>query len=125
MLRNSLIRKKLGGTSLLVVVKNPPSNAGDASLIPGQGTRIPHAAGQLSPCTTTTELVHLNEGARVPQTTKPTCSVGSCAPQLERENPYATTREEPVCSNRRAHTPQRRPCVPQLRPNTAKNKINK
>ena len=25
------------------VVKNPPCNAGDAGLIPGQGTKIPHA----------------------------------------------------------------------------------
>ena len=33
-----------------LVVKNPPSNAGDAGLIPGWGTKIPHAAGQLSPC---------------------------------------------------------------------------
>ena len=37
------------------VVKNPPSNAGDAGLIPGQGTKIPHSAGQLSPCAATTE----------------------------------------------------------------------
>ena len=28
------------------VVKNPPSNAGDTGLIPGQGTKIPHAKGQ-------------------------------------------------------------------------------
>ena len=34
------------------VVKNLPSNLGDAGSIPGQGTKIPHAAGQLSPCTT-------------------------------------------------------------------------
>ena len=27
-------------------VKNLPSNARDVSLIPGQGTKIPHAAGQ-------------------------------------------------------------------------------
>ena len=27
------------------VVKNPPSNAGDAGATPGQGTKIPHAAG--------------------------------------------------------------------------------
>ena len=33
------------------VVKNLPSNAGDAGLIPGQGPKIPHAVGQLlSPC---------------------------------------------------------------------------
>ena len=31
------------------LVKNPPSNAGDAGSIPGQGTKIPHARGQLSP----------------------------------------------------------------------------
>ena len=39
------------------VVKNPPSNVGDTGSIPGQGTKIPHAGGQLSPCTTTTEPV--------------------------------------------------------------------
>ena len=33
-------------------VKNPPSKAGDAGSIPGQGTKIPHAAGQLNPHTT-------------------------------------------------------------------------
>ena len=31
------------------VVTNLPSNEGDAGSIPGQGTKIPHAAGQLSP----------------------------------------------------------------------------
>ena len=31
------------------VVKNPPSNAGHVGSIPGQGTKIPHATGQLSP----------------------------------------------------------------------------
>ena len=40
------------------VVKNPPSNAGDSGLIPGWGTRIPHATGQLSLRATTTE--HMN-----------------------------------------------------------------
>ena len=37
------------------MVKTLPSNAGDSGLIPGQGTKIPHAAGQLSPCAATTE----------------------------------------------------------------------
>ena len=37
------------------MVKNPPSNAGDADSILDQGTEIPHATGQLSPHTTTTE----------------------------------------------------------------------
>jgi len=40
-----------------LVVKNPPRNAGDSGLIPGQGTinKIPHAEEQLSPQTSTTE----------------------------------------------------------------------
>ena len=37
------------------MVKNPTSSAGDAGSIPGQGTKIPHASGQLSPCAATTE----------------------------------------------------------------------
>ena len=31
------------------MVKNLPSNAGDVGSIPGQGTKIPHATGQLRP----------------------------------------------------------------------------
>lgn len=31
-------------------VKNLPSNAGDTSLIPGGGTKISQATGQLNPC---------------------------------------------------------------------------
>ena len=42
------------------VVKNPPSIAGDVGSIPGRGTKIPHAAGQLSPRATTTEPEDLN-----------------------------------------------------------------
>ena len=42
------------------MVKYPPYNAGDAGWIPGQGTKIPHAVGQLSPRATTTELACLN-----------------------------------------------------------------
>ena len=30
------------------VVENLPTNAGDEGSIPGQGTKIPHASGQLS-----------------------------------------------------------------------------
>ena len=37
------------------VVKTLPSNAGDTGSIPSWGTKIPHAAGQLNPCATTTE----------------------------------------------------------------------
>ena len=80
-------------------MKNPPSNAGEVGSIPGQGTKIPHAAVQLSTCATTTELVRVNERACVLQTTEPT-RPGDRAPQLERENPRATTRErEPVRHN--------------------------
>ena len=43
------------------MVENPPSNAGDVSSIPGRGTKIPYAVGQLSPQTTTTEPVRRNE----------------------------------------------------------------
>ena len=75
------------------VVKNPPSNAGDVGLIPGWGTKIPHAAGQLSPHAATTELARLNERARVPQTTEPTCP-GARVPQLQ--SPCAL---EPRCHN--------------------------
>ena len=42
------------------VVKNLPCSAGNVGSIPGQGTKIPHATGQLSPRATTTELTHLN-----------------------------------------------------------------
>ena len=34
------------------MVKNLPSNAGDAGSIPGQRTKIPHAEEQLTPATT-------------------------------------------------------------------------
>ena len=51
-------------------VESPPSNAGDVGSIPGQGTKVPHASGQLSPCS----RAH--------------------APQLE--SPRAATREKPV-----------------------------
>ena len=37
------------------VVKNPPANAGDTGSIPGQRTKIPRAAGQLSLHATTNE----------------------------------------------------------------------
>ena len=48
------------------VVKNPPSNAADAGSIPGWGTRIPHAVGQLSLRTTTREPMCCNYRAHTP-----------------------------------------------------------
>ena len=47
------------------VVKNPPSNAGDAGSISGRGIKIPHATGKLSPHAATTEP--MRSGAHVPQ----------------------------------------------------------
>ena len=64
------------------VVKNAPSIAGDVGSIPGRGTNNPHAAGQLSPCATSTELVRLNERVHMPQTTEPMRS-GTRTPQLQ------------------------------------------
>ena len=48
------------------VVKNPPCNVGDVGLIPGQGTKIPHAVGQLSPQIATTESTHAKKRYQVP-----------------------------------------------------------
>ena len=51
MFKNMCIRDFPGGP----MVKNPPSKAGDAGSIPDQGTKIPHAAGQLRLQAATTE----------------------------------------------------------------------
>ena len=47
------------------MVENPPSNAGHVSSIPGRGTKIPHAMGQLSPRSTTTQPEHSGAGAPI------------------------------------------------------------
>ena len=74
------------------VTKNPPSNSGGMGSIPGWGTKIPHAMGQLSPRTTTTE------------------------------NLGPSTRKKPEGCNERSHMLQQRSHMPQLRPDAAKNK---
>ena len=74
------------------VVKNPSSSAGDMGSIPGRATKIPHAAGQLSPCTTTTEPT-------LPE---------ALVPQLERENLHATTREKPAHRNEDQMQPKKK-----------------
>ena len=67
------------------MIRNPSSNAGYVGSIPGQGTKIPHAAGQLSPRATTREEK-------------------TSTPQLER-SPHAATKnlcaatKDPVCPN--------------------------
>ena len=76
------------------MVKNPPSNAGDADSIPGRGTKIPHAAGQLSPCAAIT---------------KPACSNYRAHALWSLR---ATTREKPVLHNEEpAHHNGKIPCV--------------
>ena len=48
------------------MVKNPPSNAGDVGLIPGQGTKILNVLEYLSPCITTRESMPINRRSCVP-----------------------------------------------------------
>ena len=50
------------------MVKNLPPKAGEAGSIPNQGTKMPHAAGQLSPCTTTREACMLQRRPRAAPT---------------------------------------------------------
>jgi len=51
------------------VVKNSASSAGDTGLLPGWGTKIPHALEQLAHLQATTEPVHFR--ARAPQQENP------------------------------------------------------
>ena len=51
------------------VVKNPPSNEGDAGSTCGWGTKIPHTTEQLSPCTSTSELALRGLWARTTEAT--------------------------------------------------------
>ena len=53
--KKELLNLNSGGFPGGPVVKNPSVNAGDTDLIPGLGTKIPHAAGHLclrTQCTT-------------------------------------------------------------------------
>ena len=52
-------------------VKNLPCNAGDASAISGQGTKIPHATEQRSLCTPTPEPMGYKYQALLPQLQSP------------------------------------------------------
>ena len=70
------------------MVKNPPSNAGNEGLIPGQGTKIPSAMGQL--------------------TTEPSHS-GACAPQLEKSAPQLE--KSPCATTKSPHAAMKIPCA--------------
>ena len=85
------------------MVKNPPYNAGDAGSIPGQGTKISHAAGKLGQHATTTELTPQLESPRaatyrahVPWSPHATTREEKTRmPQLERRPPAAM--KDPTC----------------------------
>ena len=113
------------------VVKNQPYNAGNVGSIPGQGTKIPHAVGQLSPHTTTPKLACLNDRAHMLQITEPMHS-GAPEPQLERENLHVTTREkparhskDPVPQRKILHASTKTPCATIKTQRSQKKKINK
>ena len=61
------------------MVTNLPSNAVGRGLIPGLGTKIPHAAGQLRPGATTTQPEHSRALALQPEMPRAT--------QLEKDCP--------------------------------------
>ena len=82
------------------MVKNPPSNAGDAGLILGRGTEIPHATGQLSQRAATIQTIEA-------------VSAAACAPQLEKST-YLNNKE-PVRSNEDPVQPKKKDLVRGLR----------
>ena len=92
------------------VVKNPPYNAGDAGSIPGQGTKIPHAAGQLSPRATTAEPVCCK--LQSPRALEPVRhNYSAHAPwslhtTAREEKTRCHTREKPTRHNERSRMPQ-------------------
>ena len=67
------------------MVKNSPCSAGDAALIAGPGTKIPHATEQLSQHTTTTE------------THWPCSTCTTAAESVHCSERTSMTHEDPVC----------------------------
>ena len=64
------IKKKIGTRTSPVAqcLGSPASGAGGVDLILGWGTKMPHAAGHLSPCATTREKpIYLNERSYMSQ----------------------------------------------------------
>ena len=83
------------------VVKNPPSNEGDLSSIPGQETKIPHAMEQPSPSAATREPKCCNEDPAQPKFLN----------KKDRESSKISTvfvRRKKVCVNRHTQVGQRR-----------------
>ena len=79
------------------VVKNQPSNAGDAGSIPGRGTKSLHAVGQLSLWATTREPTCCNYRAHTLTLEPACCNYWAREPQLERSPRPAA--EGPACCN--------------------------
>ena len=77
------------------VLRNLHDNAGDAGLIPGQGTKTPHAREQLTPCTAAREPEH--HSLRSPR----------AAPRT----PCTTAREPEHHSLRSPRAEPRTPCI--------------
>ena len=74
------------------VVKNPPYNAGGGGSIPGRGTRIPHAEGQLSRRVTTREPVCHNYWARALQLLSPRAATRERSPRTTTKSSCAATK---------------------------------
>ena len=95
------------------VVKKPPYNTGDASLIPGWGTKIPHSVEQLSPCVATTEPV-FHERVRAPQRKGPCDTAELHVPQLRPDAPERQTNKQSRNRNAPHNTPTMLAvCIPQ------------
>ena len=77
------------------VVKNLPCNAEVVGSLLGQGTKIPHAEGQLSPCTTTRESTHHNEILSMMQWR-------SCVPQWSNTLKYMNAKKKSLMQHLRA-----------------------
>ena len=96
------------------VVKNPSCSAGDSGSTPGRGTKIPHAAGQLSPRASMREPACCSYRAPTPWS--------PWAVTREKPTREKPTRQKPVCRHERSCMPQLRFRVLQLRPDAAKEK---
>ena len=90
--------------------KNPPANAGDMSLIPGQGT----ALDQLSPCVTATEPVLYSRGATTTEAFLPWGPYSTTREATEVRSP-STIREQPqLFANRESQSSHGDPAQPKI-----------
>ena len=105
------------------VVKNLPCNVGDSGSVLGQGTRIPHATGQLSPRATTRESMHRNKGpSKLQRTVAPELTPDHYrVPECGHLDPQVLIKLSDDCSHRRGQSthqianPQNHKTQPALR----------